>query len=271
MKKNWIDLSNKTVIVTGGSSGIGEQIVRDLINCNAKVALLDMQEPQEMSESESFIYLKTDITDKNQVKESVSKIYEEFGNIDALVNNAGVTRPRILVDYYEKEPKYEIDEEDFYFMVDVNMKGTLLVSQEVTRIMTKQEYGVIINMSSAAGINGSRGHSVYAATKSAINAFTLSWAKELAPYNIRVVSLAPDVLVRTPANNDEKYRAQAYGRGMDINTPAEAFFKNYKTSIPLGRPGELREVSNVVNFMISDHASYLTGIIVPIAGGKSRN
>lgn len=269
MNEKWLDLTGKNVIVTGGSSGIGEAIVDDLLKCGAKVVIFDLQGPN--IEDKDLLYVKTDISDKGSVKASVEKAKEYLGSIDALINNAGVTRPRILVDYYEKEPKYEIHEEDFYFMVDINMKGTLFVSQEVTRIMVEQKNGVIINMSSAAGINGSKGHSIYSATKAAINAYTLSWAKELAEYNIRVISVAPDILDRTPSNNDEKYRAQAYGRGMDINTPPETFFKGYKSKIPLGRPGHLYEVSNVVNFLISDHASYLTGIIIPVAGGKTRN
>ena len=99
----------------------------------------------------------------------------------------------------------------------------------------------------------------------------MSWSKELSKYNIRVVGVAPDILERTPSNNDEKYRAQAYGRGMDINTPAETFFTGYKKSIPLGRPGFLYEVSNLINYLISEHASYITGVVIPVAGGKTRN
>lgn len=117
---------------------------------------------------------------------------------------------------------------------------------------------------------GSRGHSCYAATKAAIHAFTISWAKELGPYNIRVVGVAPDILDRTPANNDEKYRAQAYGRGWDVNTKPEEFFKNYKSSIPLGRPGHLYEVADLICYLVSDHASYITGVTIPISGGKSK-
>lgn len=272
MEQNkWIDLANKTVIVTGGASGIGEQLVKDLLNCGAKVAIIDQSVPKDYVENECLYFVSADIRKQASVKNAITKIYEKFVQIDALVNNAGVTRPRILVDYYKEEPKYEISEEDFYFMVDVNMKGTLFVSQEVTRRMVEQKHGVIINMSSCAGINGSQGHSVYAATKAAINSYTLSWAKELSKYNIRVVGVAPDILERTPSNNDEKYRAQAYGRGMDINTPAETFFQSYKKSIPLGRPGFLYEVSNVINYLISDHASYITGIVIPVAGGKTRN
>lgn len=270
-KKKWIDLEYKNVIVTGGSSGIGEQIVNDLIDCSARVAIIDVNEPKNYIEKDNFLFVKADIRDKEDIENAINKITSKFGKIDALINNAGVTRPRILVDYYKKEPKYEMDIDDFYFMVDINMKGTLLVTQSVVKRMLEQNSGVIINMSSAAGINGSKGHSIYAATKSAINSFTLSWSKELANFGIRVVGIAPDVLERTPANNDEKYRAQAYGRGMDVDTPPEEFFKNYKSSIPLGRPGYLYEVSSVVNFLVSDHASYLTGIIIPVAGGKTRN
>ena len=117
---------------------------------------------------------------------------------------------------------------------------------------------------------GSKGHSCYSATKAAIHAFTLSWAKELGPFGIRVVGIAPVILDRTPAINDEKYRAQAYGRGWDVNTDPEKFFQNYKTSIPLGRPGHLNEVADLVCFLISEHASYITGVTIPVSGGKSK-
>lgn len=95
-------------------------------------------------------------------------------------------------------------------------------------------------------------------------------SKELGPFGIRVVGIAPDILDRTPANNDEKYRAQAYGRGWDVNTDPEKFFQNYKTSIPLGRPGHLNEVADLVCFLISEHASYITGVTIPVSGGKSK-
>lgn len=265
----WIDLEDKVVIVTGGSAGIGAQIVKDLLNCGAKVAILDRNEPHDFVPNEKCVFLKVNITVKTEVEDAILKVKEKFSRIDALINNAGVTRPRILVDYFKKEPKYEIHEEDFYFMVDVNMKGTMFVSQAVTRIMIEQNSGVIVNVSSCAGIKGSQGHSIYAATKAAINSFTFSWSKELAKYNIRVIGVAPDILERTPSNNDEKYRAQAYGRGMDIDTPAEVFFQGYTKNIPFGRPGYLYEISNLINYLVSDYASYITGIIIPVSGGRT--
>ena len=258
--KQWIDLHDKVVIVTGGAMGIGDAMVKDLLDCNARVAIFDMAEPKDFVEDERKLYIKLDIRNKKEVEAAV----------DAVVNDAGVTRPRILVDYYGSEPQYELSEEDFDFMVGVNQKGTFLVSQAVTRVLYGKKEGVIINLSSCAGLMGSRGHSCYAATKAAIHAFTISWAKELGPYNIRVVGVAPDILDRTPANNDEKYRAQAYGRGWDVNTKPEEFFKNYKSSIPLGRPGHLSEVADLICYLVSDHASYITGVTIPISGGKSK-
>ena len=269
-EKKWIDLSEKVVIVTGGAMGIGEAIVKDLRSCGARVVIFDRALPSNDILDERTIYISVDIQSKQDVEAAVQKVVNVYGTVDVLVNNAGVTRPRILVDYYKEHPEYELSEEDFDFMVGVNQKGTFLVSQAVTRILYEKKAGVIINMSSCAGLMGSQGHSCYSATKAAIHAFTLSWAKELGPFGIRVVGISPDILDRTPANNDEKYRAQAYGRGWSVDTKPEAFFQNYKKSIPLGRPGHLYEVADLVCYLSSEHASYITGITIPVSGGKSK-
>lgn len=270
MGEKWIDLAGKIVVVTGGAMGVGEAIVKDLLDCEAKVAVLDMVKPKDYQESENLYFTQVDISNKKQIEQAIKKVVEKFGTIDALINNAGVTRPRILIDYYKEQPQYELDEDNFDFMVNINQKGTFLVTQAVTRILFEKKAGVIINLSSCAGLMGSKGHSGYAGTKAAIHAYTLSWAKELGPFGIRVVGLAPDILDRTPANSDEKYRAQAYGRGWGVDAKPEKFFGNYKTSIPLGRPGHLSEVADVVCYLVSDHASYLTGITIPVSGGKTK-
>lgn len=266
MSGNWIDLSDKVIVVTGGSRGIGEAIAQGLKSNGAKVAIVDVTKPEGFIEDDQTLFVECNITNKQQVEDMVQKVLEKFGKIDGLVNNAGVTRPRVLVDYFKKEKKYELNEEDFDFMVEVNQKGTVLVTQAVARELYEQKSGVIINMSSEAGLQGSRAHSCYAGTKAAIHAYGLSWAKELGPYNIRVVGVAPAILDRTPGNNDEKYRAQAYGRGQDPNN----FFNDYTRSIPLGRPGHLSEVADLVCYLVSDHASYITGTTIAITGGKSK-
>lgn len=268
--KKWIDLNDKVVIVTGGSMGIGEATVQDLYNCGASVAIFDVASPKKEVLNKKVNFYKVDIREKEEIEDAVKKVLKDFGHIDALVNNAGVTRPRILVDYYKEAPQYELSEDDFNFMVDINQKGTYLVSQAVSSVLYKQQSGVIVNLSSCAGLIGSRAHSCYAATKAAIHAYTMSWAKELGPFNVRVVGVAPGILDRTPANNDEKYRAQAYGRGMGLDKKPEDFFKGYKTSIPMARPGHLYEVSNLICYLISDHASYITGVTIPVAGGKTK-
>ena len=140
----WIDLSGKTVIVTGGSMGIGEAITADLRGCGARVAIFDMAPPKYEIKDTDTMFIKLDIRNKGDVEDAVRQVRERFGCIDALVNNAGVTRPRILVDYYKQRPQYELSEEDFDFMVGVNQKGTFTVTQAVTRVMFEKKDGVII-------------------------------------------------------------------------------------------------------------------------------
>ena len=158
MSDKWIDLEGRIVIVTGGAMGIGEAIVADLKGCGSKVAIFDVSEPKDYIEDENTLFIKVDIRNKAEVEAAVEQVVKKFGTIDALVNNAGVTRPRILVDYYKQRPQYELSEEDFDFMVGVNQKGTFTVTQAVTRVMFEKKEGVIINMSSCAGLMGSRGH-----------------------------------------------------------------------------------------------------------------
>jgi sorbitol-6-phosphate 2-dehydrogenase len=266
----WIDLTGKTIIVTGGSMGIGEAIVKDLLGCGANVSVFDTSENGNQKENEHFMFTRLDIRDKQAVEAAVAATVEHFGKVDGVVNNAGITRPRMLVDYYGQAPQYEINETDFDAMVSVNMKGTIIVAQAVARYLYRQKEGIIINMSSCAGLNGSRAHSVYAATKAADHSFVLSWAKELGEYNVRVVGIAPDIMDATPANNAEKYRAQAYGRGMGLDVSSSSFRSNYKSKIPMGRAGHLSEVADLVCYLVSDHASYLTGITIPVSGGRTR-
>lgn len=266
MDSKWIDLENKVVVVTGGTMGIGEAIVENLKGNGAKVAIADIAEKDGFVPDENTLFVHCDVTKKDQVEAMIQKVVDKFGRIDGLVNDAGVSRPRMLVDYYKEHKEYELNEEEFDFMIHVNQKGTFLCAQAAARVMVEQKSGVIINMCSEAGLQGSQGHSCYSGTKAAIHAYGLSWAKELGKFNIRVVGVAPAILDRTPLNNDEKYRAQAYTRGLDPNK----IFTDYSKSIPLGRPGHLSEVADLISYLVSDHASYITGTTIAITGGKSK-
>ena len=239
--EKWMDLNGKVVIVTGGSQGIGEHVVQNLRANNAFVVVADLRI------NENFI--------------------EKYGKIDAIVNNAGVSRPRMLVDYYGQKPEYELTEDDLDFMYNVNQKGVVLCAQAVAREMIKQKSGVIINLSSQAGIHGSKGQSAYSGTKAAVHSYTMAWAKELGPFNIRVVGVAPDVNERTPMNNDAAFEALAYTRGTDPKNTTD----DYTKTIPLGRPGKLDEVADLIAYLVSDHSSYITGTTINISGGKSCN
>ncbi|WP_194207455.1 sorbitol-6-phosphate dehydrogenase subunit [Superficieibacter sp. 1612_C1] len=263
----WLDLSGKVVIVTGGSMGLGEKMVENLHANGAIVVYADLAPNAAFSQIDGITYIKCDVTKKAEVEQLAASVVKKFGHIDGLVNNAGVSRPRLLVDVFKQKPEYELSEDDFDFMVNVNQKAVYLVSQAVARQMVEQESGVIINMTSEAGVQGSRGQSCYSATKAAVNAFTFAWAKELGPYNIRIVSVEPGINVPTPMNSEANFRALAYTRGTD---PSHVH-KDYKGIIPLGRPGKLEEIADLISYLVSDHSSYITGSVVNITGGKSHH
>lgn len=262
--EDWLEFKNKVCIITGGSRGIGEVIIERLLDVGAKVVNADMLNSSKEN-SDQYIFVKTNVASKESVDNLVRRTLDTYGRIDALVNNAGVSRPRLLVDYYGEKPEYELSEDDFDFMTEVNQKGVFLCSQAVARVMVKQRSGVIINMSSDAGLNGSLGQSCYSATKAAVSAFVMSWAKELGKFNIRVIGVAPSINVRTPMNDDVAWNALAYCRGISIDDIAP----DYKKIIPLGRPGELIEVADLIVYLISDRASYISGTTINISGAKS--
>lgn len=261
----WLDLNKKVVIVTGGVVGIGAKLTESLHDNGAQVVVADVSIDKNYNEQDIY-YMKCDVTNKSEVEAMVSEVERKYGRVDALINNAGVNRARLLVDYYNGDPNHELSEDDFDFMVNVNQKGVFLCSQAVARVMIKQKSGVILNISSEAGVEGSKGQSVYSATKGAVNSFTLSWAKELGQFNIRVVGVAPGINEPTPMGNPSHVRDLAYTRGME----AENVSTDYEKIIPLGRQGKLTEIADLVTYLVSDHSSYITGTVVNITGGKSR-
>jgi sorbitol-6-phosphate 2-dehydrogenase len=171
----------------------------------------------------------------------------------------------LLVDPAGKE---ELTEQIWEKMVSINQKGYFLCAQAVARTMIKSGGGgVIINMTSESGLEGSQGQSVYAATKAAIYSLTRSWAKELGKHNIRVVGIAPGIVEVTALRSDEYERALSYTRGITVEQLRE---KYEKASIPLGRSGKLSEVADTVCFLASERASYIHGTVINVTGGKSR-
>ncbi len=265
MEKQWLELEGKVAIVTGAASGIGRHVAEVLRSVGSRVVIVDLT-VKTGDELEGMYCVKCDVSDRDSVDAMTKAVMDRYGAIDILVNNAGLNRPRLLVDVAGKKPQYELGVDDFNLMFDVNVKGVFLCAQAAARQMIRQGKGVIINMSSESGKEGSQGQSAYSATKGAVDSFTRSWAKEISQYGVRVVACAPGIMeatgLRTPAYDE----ALAYTRG----TTPDKLNTDYKKSIPVGRPGMLDEVGYVVAFLASDRAGYISGTTINISGGKSR-
>ncbi len=265
MENSWISLAANVIVVTGGGSGIGAAITKALRDVRATVVVLDVAATTDL-EDPTNAQIKVDITNAEEVKAAIDAVIARFGRIDGLVNNAGVNLPRLLVDVAGERPEYELNDTSYEIMFGVNVKGAMFVTQAAARHMISAGHGVIINVTSEAGTEGSVGQSAYSASKSALNGFTRSWGKELAPHNIRVVGVAPGINeptgLTTPAYNE----ALAYTRGVK----PEQLSTDYKKVIPLGRPGKLTEIADLVVYLLSDRASYITATTYAVTGGKSR-
>lgn len=267
MDTSWLNLDHKTYIVTGGASGIGLAVTKELLADGANVVVCDMNPdpPGELAAQNHVTYVVTDVTDAKSVNSMVEKAVETYGRVDGIVNNAGVNIPRLLVD---EGHQYELDESTWDKVMNVNLKGVYLCAQAAARELVKQGSGVILNISSESGLEGSEGQSVYAASKNAVNSLTRSWAKELGKKGVRVVGVAPGILEATGLRTLSYETALAYTRGITIEQLREDYSKTSTT--PLGRSGKLTEVAGVVAFLLSDRASYVHGVTLNVAGGKTR-
>ena len=270
---SWLNLEGKVAIVTGGASGLGRAVCEGLAEVGAKIVVADIdkegakQTAAELKEKfgGEHISTVTDVASKASVDALIQAALDAFGSVDILVNNAGINVPRLLVDPAGKE---ELTEEIWDKVVSVNQKGPFLCAQAVARVMIKSgNGGIIINIASEAGMEGSKGQSVYSGTKAAVYTLTRAWAKELGKYNIRVVGVAPGILEVTGLRSQEYERALAHTRGITIEKLREGY---EKVAIPLGRSGKLSEVANTVCFLASDRSGYIHGTVINISGGKTR-
>ena len=270
MSESWLNLEGKTVIVTGAASGIGKAVAQEFLSVGANVVISDMApEAPEMEEAPGkLLYVRTDVTKAADVEAMVEKTKETFGKIDALVNNAGINIPRLLVDPKDPKGQYELDETVWDKVCNVNLKGVFFCAQAVGRALVEQGSGVIINMSSESGLEGSEGQSVYAASKNAVNSLTRSWAKELGKHGVRVVGVAPGIMEATGLRTLAYESALAYTRGITVDDLRAGYAKTSTTQ--LGRSGKLTEVADMCVYLASDRASYVHGVTINVAGGKTR-
>ena len=263
---DWLNIAGKTVVVTGASSGIGAAVVEELLELDVNVANFDIAEGD--LKHDNLLFVKVDVTSREQVESVVQAVVDRYGTVDAVVNNAGINVPRLLIDPKDPHGQYELDDATFEKITMINQKGLYLVSQAVGRILVEKKKGVIINMASEAGLEGSEGQSAYAATKAAVYSYTRSWAKELGKHNVRVVGIAPGIMEATGLRTLAYEEALGYTRGKSVDEIRAGYASTSTT--PLGRSGKLNEVADLVAYYISDRSSYITGVTTNVAGGKTR-
>lgn len=236
---------SKTVFITGGSRGIGRAIAETFYKNGYNVVInYNQSEKKALELAETLpgsLALKGDISNENDVINMIDKAAERFGKIDVLVNNAGISAVKLLID---------TDLAEWEKLFSVNVTGTFLASKYTSKKMIANHSGKIINISSIWGVSGASCESCYSASKGAIIAFTKALAKELGPSGITVNCVAPG-FINTDMNSDLSLE--------DVNSFCE--------ETPLGRIGEAEEVAKTVLFLASDSADFITGQVIGVDGG----
>lgn len=245
------DLTGKTAIVTGASQGIGRSIALALADFGADIIIADVADGQEVvSEIEDrggqALFVKTDVSNNDDVEEMVKKTIDRFGKIDILVNNAGIVQRVKGTDTI-----LGVTEESFDRVMDVNAKGAFLCAKAVFKEMIKRKSGRIVNITSIGAKWGGVGMgAAYGASKAALACLTKSMAIQGAPHGIIVNAVAP----------------HAVAGGMSLDHPQEVLERIAQQTL-LGRMGEPEEIANVVIFLVSDAATFITGQVIHVNGG----
>jgi len=262
-----ISLADRTAIVTGSGSGIGQGIALGLARAGAGVAIADIRLDAARQTADEIVAaggpqalpVEVDVTSKPSVEAMVARVREHFGHIDILVNNAGIAPSYNLVDF---------PEDDWDRCVAINLKGYFLCGQAVARVLIEQgRGGNIINVSSKSGVRGSSENSAYNATKFGVIGLAQGWCRELARYGIRVNSVLPGNVLRGSGIWSEEY-IQARARRAGVPATREAVEEYYNRQVPLGRQCHPEDVANLVVFLCSDMASYITGCSYLVDGGQ---
>jgi len=243
-----LQLENKVAIVTGASRGIGKSIASKLLSYGCKVVLLsrkleDLEKVKNDFKSENIKCFECDITNINHFKDVVHEVVNTWGKLDILINNAGITKDKLLL---------RMNESDWDNVINVNLKGCYNTIKVASNFMIRKKYGKIVNISSVIGQIGNSGQSNYAASKSAIEGLTRTLAVEFGSRNINVNCVAPGYIETDMTKNlDEK------------------IIQEMKKNIPLNKLGLTSDISETVCFLSSDLSSFITGQVINVDGGMT--
>ena len=242
-------LKDKNVIITGASRGIGKGILELFVKNGANVAFSYIGDSDQAKSIEAdfsnhkqkVVSYMSDASNFEQSQKLIDDVLNDFGSIDVLFNNAGITIDNLLM---------RMSEEDFQRVIDVNLKSVFNTTKAILRTMLKQRSGSIINMSSVVGVKGNAGQSNYSASKAGMIGFTKSMALELGSRNIRCNCIAPGFI---ETEMTEKL--------------SDDVVQTWSDSIPLKRGGSTNDVANAALFLASDLSSYVTGQVINVCGG----
>jgi 3-oxoacyl-[acyl-carrier protein] reductase len=242
-----MDLKGKRVVITGSSRGIGAGIAQSLAKLGARVAVTYSSNAQSAEKvvaelpGEGHLLVALNVGDAASVDAAFDKILTDFGGIDGLVNNAGITRDQLLM---------RMKDEDFDAVISTNLRGSYLCTKAVMRPMLKARGGSIVNVSSVIGQMGNPGQCNYAASKAGVEGFTRSVALEVASRGIRVNAVAPGFIVTDMTHAlDDKQKEAILSR------------------VPLQKLGTTEDVANAVAYLLSDMSLYITGQVLQVNGG----
>lgn len=244
-------LEGKTALITGASRGIGKAIALRFAQEGAQVAFTDIRRDEAMEQLEKELNdlgvkakgFISDASNFSASEELIDNVVAEFGRIDVLVNNAGITRDNLLM---------RMSEQDWDLVININLKSVFNLTKAIQKVMLKQRFGSIINMSSVVGVSGNGGQSNYSASKAGMIGFTKSIALELGSRNIRCNAIAPGFIETE----------------MTHNLPQEVK-DGWIKDIPLRRTGTPGDVANVALFLASDLSAYVSGQVIQVCGGMN--
>jgi 3-oxoacyl-[acyl-carrier protein] reductase len=250
-------LKNKVVIVTGAGAGIGRATAKRFAAEHCRVVAWDVNVatqadvPCELeSAGGQALFRKTDVTSAQDVEEAVGQVIGQWGRVDVLVNNAGITRDAQLIKWKDGTLAGTMTDQDFDQVISVNLKGVFLCTRAVVPHMIRNGGGVILNASSVVGLYGNFGQTNYAATKAGVIAFAQTWSRELAKFNIRVNAVAPGFIATEM-----------------VQKMPEKVIQSMVSHTPLGRMGKPEDVAEAYVWLASDAASFITGTVLSVDGG----